>query len=241
MTTCKNCGNIFEGNYCNQCGQSSKTKKINAEFLWEDIEHGILHYDKGIGYSLKKLFEKPGVVIREYMEGKRVNHFRPISMVIILATVYALVYHLLNLNHRSNLDDSSAHVLDLIFAHYYYFIVATIPIFALSTFLLFKKTGYNFYEFIIFEAFKCSQRLSIHLIFLPLLYLAKEKSWYDLITNLLFLVDFVLILWTNRQFFGKMKLSELFFRSLFSYLIYYTIVSVVIGILLFIFTDIGVN
>ena len=112
MTICKNCGNSFEGNYCNQCGQSAKTKRINHEFLWEDIEHGLFHYDKGIGYSLKKLFEKPGIVIFDYIEGKRVNHFRPISMVIIMATIYALIYHLLDLNHRSALDESSGAILE---------------------------------------------------------------------------------------------------------------------------------
>ena len=98
MITCKNCGYIFKGNFCNICSQSAATKRINFEFLWEDLEHGLLHYDKGLLYSLKKLFLKPGSAIQEYIQGKRVHHFRPISMVIVLATVYALIYHLGNIN-----------------------------------------------------------------------------------------------------------------------------------------------
>src|SRR6218665_3469561 len=137
MTKCKNCGNSFNENYCNQCGQSAKTKRINYEFLWEDIEHGLLHYDKGIGYSLKKLFKKPGYEIEDYIEGKRVGHFRPISMVIIMATVYALIYHFLDLNHNSGLDKSSGLILEKIFEHYYWFVVGTIPIYAFTTFTTF--------------------------------------------------------------------------------------------------------
>jgi hypothetical protein len=230
MTICKNCGNSFEGNYCNQCGQSAKTKRINHEFLWEDIEHGLFHYDKGIGYSLKKLFEKPGIVIYDYIEGKRVNHFRPISMVIIMATIYALIYHLLDLNHRSALDESSGAILERVFEHYYWFVVATLPIYALTTYILFKKTKYNFYEIIIFEAFKTSQRLGVHILFLPVLYFVKDRSGFNILTNLLFLIDFILIFWTNRQFFSKMKVGEVLIKSILSYLMYLVIATLLVGL-----------
>jgi len=230
MTICKNCGNSFEGNYCNQCGQSAKTKRINHEFLWEDIEHGLFHYDKGIGYSLKKLFEKPGIVIFDYIEGKRVNHFRPISMVIIMATIYALIYHLLDLNHRSALDESSGEILERVFEHYYWFVVATLPIYALTTYILFKKTKYNFYEIIIFEAFKTSQRLGVHILFLPVLYFVKDRSGFNILTNLLFVIDFILIFWTNRQFFSKMRVGEVLIKSILSYLMYLVIATLLVGL-----------
>ncbi len=220
MTKCKNCGNVFEGKYCNQCGQSAKTHRIGLEFLWEDIQHGILHYDKGIGYSLKKLFEKPGYIIEDYIEGKRIGHFRPISMVIILATIYALIYHLLDLNNRSGLDESSGLILEKVFEHYYWFVVATIPLYALTTWLVFKKSGYNFYEFIIFEAFKTSQRLSVHILFLPVLYFVKDRSGFSVISDFLFLIDFILIFWTNKQFFSKMGMKEVLVRSILSYAVY---------------------
>ncbi|CAA7390366.1 hypothetical protein CHRY9393_02670 [Chryseobacterium fistulae] len=231
---------MFGGNYCNHCGQSANTKRINAEFLWEDIQHGIFHYDKGIGYSLKKLFENPGSVIREYINGKRANHFRPISMVIILATVYALIYHIFELNHRSSLDEPSEQMLEKIFAHYYYFVVATIPVFALMTFTLFRKVGYNFYEVIILEAFKSSQRLSIHIISLPILYFFKEKASFTIITNLLFIVDLVLILWTNRQFFNKIKMFEVIFRSLITYIMYFIVVFLLVAVYILLFTNLDV-
>lgn len=220
MTTCKNCGNVFDGNYCNQCGQSAKTKRINHEFLWEDIQHGILHYDKGIGYSLKKLFEKPGYIIEEYIAGKRVNHFRPISMVIIMSTIYALIYHLLDLNQRVALDESSGLILEKIFEHYYWFVVATIPLYAITTYIMFKRTGYNFYELIIFEAFKTSQRLGIHIVFLPILYFLKDRSDFNTISNLLLIIDFILIFWTNKQFFNKLTSKEVLVRSFISYVMY---------------------
>lgn len=56
MIKCKNCSFSFEGNYCSNCGQTAKTERISFKFLWEDIQHGILHYDKGIVYTVKQLF-----------------------------------------------------------------------------------------------------------------------------------------------------------------------------------------
>ena len=101
---CKNCGHIFSGQFCNNCGQSAATHKLNLHFIWHDIQHGLLHFDKGILYTAKKLFTKPGKSIREFIEGKRVKHFKPISLVIILATLYGVLRHLF---HFSILDRKS--------------------------------------------------------------------------------------------------------------------------------------
>lgn len=234
MIICKNCSHAFEGKFCNHCGQSAKTKRIDHEFLWEDIEHGLLHYDKGIGYSLKRLFKKPGYEISEYIAGKRVNHFRPISMVIILATVYALIYHFLDLNKVSTISETSSLFLEKIVEHYYYYVVASIPVYAATTYLLFKKTGYNLYEFIIFEAFKTSQRLTVHILFLPALYFLKDKEGFALLTNLLMVMDFTLIVWVNRQFFNKLSFRTVFFKSLISYLLCVLILFILVAAVLII-------
>ena len=44
---CKNCGTEFNGNFCSNCGQPAKLKRIDAHYIKHEIEH-VLHYDKGI-------------------------------------------------------------------------------------------------------------------------------------------------------------------------------------------------
>ena len=51
MITCKNCNQKFNGHFCNNCGQPANTHKINSHFLWHDIQHGLLHFDKGIFHN----------------------------------------------------------------------------------------------------------------------------------------------------------------------------------------------
>lgn len=220
MIICKNCGNHFEGHYCNLCGQSAKTDRITTEFIWEDIEHGLLHYDKGIWYSLKQLFLQPGHSIRDYIEGKRVKHFRPLSMLIVLATIYALIYHLTDINLLTKTDEKSAGILENIFHHYYWYVVATIPIYTISTFLMFKNSGYNYSELFVFEAFKGSQRMLIHIFSIPVIYFTSNPSTASKINLTLILIDFFLILWSNIQFFKTFPRITTIIRSIISFIIY---------------------
>ncbi|MCU7614672.1 DUF3667 domain-containing protein [Chryseobacterium sp. GMJ5] len=233
--TCKNCGHIFEGRYCNHCGQSANTHRIDAQFLWEDIEHGLLHYDKGILYTAKQLFLKPGYVIKDYIAGKRVHHFRPISLAIVLATLYALVYHLTHVNLIVKGSENSEAIFEKIIEHYYWFVFITIPIFALSTSLFFKKAGYNFWEYFIFEALKVSQRLIVHILFLPIILLLNHPSSTDLIIKSLLIVDIALIFWTNLQFFHQFPKFKIFYLTVFSYLLYSFITTVLLILFMLIF------
>lgn len=232
MIECKNCGHRFEGNFCNHCGQSAKTGRIDIKFLWEDIHHGILHYDKGIVYSAKQLFLRPGYIISDYVKGKRVGHFRPISLVIVLATIYALIYHLTNVNLLSSTNNSSVKVYNYLIGHYYWFIIATIPLFAICTKLFFRTQNYNYPEYIIFESFKASQRLIVHTLFLPVIFLVNNPIFTKLCVNVLFFIDISLIIWTNIQFFRTLSNVQVFIKSILSYLLWYMMVVLLTGIIL---------
>lgn len=234
MIECKNCGHRFEGNFCNHCGQSAKTGRIDIKFLWEDVHHGILHYDKGIVYSAKQLFLKPGYIIGDYVKGKRVGHFRPISLVIVLATIYALIYHLTNVNLLNSTNNSSVEVYNYLIEHYYWFIIATIPLFAISTKLVFRRQDFNFPEYIIFESFKASQRLIVHTIFLPMIFLVNQPNFTKFCVNILFFIDVSLIIWTNIQFFRTMPISKVIIKSILSYIIWFILVVIILGAILLI-------
>ena len=234
-TTCKNCGHQFIGNFCNHCGQSAKTSRIDAEFLWEDIQHGILHYDKGILYTIKQLFLKPGYVIKDYIKGKRVHHFRPISLTIVLATLYVLVYHLTKIDLMNQESDDTKMIFDQILEHYYWFVFITIPLFSWSTALFFRNNGYNFWEYFIFEAFKASQRLIVHLLFLPIIFIINDATATNYIIKGLMFLDFALILWTNLQFFNHLPKLKIFYLSLFSYFAYLLMTILLLMLIIFVF------
>ena len=227
--TCKNCEQIFKGHYCNNCGQSAETHKINAHFLWHDIQHGLLHFDQGILYSFKQLFTRPGHSVRDFIEGKRVKHFKPLSLAVVLATLYGFLYHFFHVD----LFDKSSEI-DLkqfnewSITHYSWITVATIPFYTVGTYISFRKQGYNFMEYFVLNTFKASQKLFIHLALFPLVYYFRETR----ITLLIYILDLVLIFWTNIQFFNRISWFKALLLSILSHIIFLICFATVVAIAL---------
>ena len=87
--TCKNCGNIFQGNYCNVCGEKVYTehdKKVLHFF--EDAVHFISHFEGTLITTLKTIFSKPGQLSTDYCNGIRKKYYKPLSLFFLLVVIY---------------------------------------------------------------------------------------------------------------------------------------------------------
>lgn len=92
--TCKNCGWTFEGNYCNNCGQTKKTRRITYKTAIQNFLGGLTNIDNGFFSTCMELFIRPGFMIKDYIEGRRVLYFRPFQMLFILTTTYLVLLQL---------------------------------------------------------------------------------------------------------------------------------------------------
>lgn len=232
---CKNCHQTYKGHYCNNCGQPAETHKINGHFLWHDIQHGLLHFDEGIPYSLKQLFTRPGNSIREFIEGKRIRHFKPLSLVVVLATLYGVLYHYFGIYLFLPDSDSGINYHEFnewMATHFSWITIATIPLFTLGTYICFKNQGYNFVELFVLNTFKASQKLFVALLIFPLLIHYNGTPQVQKITNLIYIIDIVMTFWTNIQFFNKISKTKVFFLSILSHIIFLVCFSAVLAILL---------
>jgi Protein of unknown function (DUF3667) len=98
-TTCKNCGNHSDETFCGSCGQKMHVHRFDTKHIFlHEIPHGIVHLDKGFLLTSKALLTRPGHFIREYIEGKRVNHYGPIQYLFIVGIVIGLLMGLFNYN-----------------------------------------------------------------------------------------------------------------------------------------------
>ena len=75
--TCKNCGNSFEGKYCNVCGQKASTHRYSRQAILHDLPLTIFHLQDGFLFTIKELVVRPGNMIREYLAGKRMLYSNP--------------------------------------------------------------------------------------------------------------------------------------------------------------------
>lgn len=226
--TCKNCDQHFNGNFCNTCGQTANTHKINSHFLWHDIQHGLLHFDNGIFYTIKQLFTRPGHTIREFIDGKRIRHFKPLSLVIILATIYGLLIHNFNIEFIPQLERTRSpqeinfyeKIKDWLTNHYSWATLILLPFYAFGSFIAYKKQHRNFVEHLVLNAFLAGQRLILHIIAFPLLYVYRDSSNLNVVTGLLTFMDFGLFFWGYSQFFNNISKLKNFLLTLIASLIF---------------------
>lgn len=93
---CKNCGHVFTGNYCNQCGEKVYTEHDKSlVHLLEEGFHFVTHFEGTLLTTIKTIFTKPGQLTLDYCNGVRKKYFRPLSFFLLLVVFY-LVFPLLS-------------------------------------------------------------------------------------------------------------------------------------------------
>lgn len=98
--TCKNCGHIFEGNYCNNCGEKVYTRHDKTIIhLVEEGAHFITHFD-GTFFNTLKALTVPGKLSTDYCSGIRKRYFKPISFFLLIVVLYLLFPLMEGLNQR---------------------------------------------------------------------------------------------------------------------------------------------
>ncbi|VXC43601.1 DUF3667 domain-containing protein [Massilia sp. 9I] len=87
-SSCKNCDATTSGNYCHQCGQATHLHVPSArEFLHEFLSHYVAIEGK-LWRSLKLLVTKPGLLTREYIEGRRVRYVEPLRLYLSFSIIF---------------------------------------------------------------------------------------------------------------------------------------------------------
>ncbi|WP_147202019.1 DUF3667 domain-containing protein [Segetibacter aerophilus] len=194
-TLCKNCDHPVDGNFCSNCGQPAKVHRIDAQYFLHDIPHSILHFDKGFPYTFSQLITRPSKALQEYLDGKRANFFRPLAYVVLMSAISSLLINqirtLIKQIHFKRTGEVVAEHSSF-FSHYQsVFIFLMIPIVSLCTWLVFKKTRFNFWENVLVNTYLAAQ-LNVLLVLIHLFSLLKflitDSTDYSLI---LFMTGFM--------------------------------------------------
>jgi Protein of unknown function (DUF3667) len=160
MKTCLNCENDFEGEFCNLCGQKSATHRFTMHEWLHEIPHSLFHIDSGFFHTLKTLLVRPGDSIREYLQGKRKLLFSPFLYVLILCGVFVIVSHFFV--HKPEVEQPEFNGLKETLAYieenyYKILVVAMIVPVTIGSYLAYFKSGFNFAENLVLNAYLTGQ------------------------------------------------------------------------------------
>jgi hypothetical protein len=238
MTTCKNCDNIFEGKFCNNCGQSADTQRLDFKFLLKNLRKNFLKYfHGGIFYSAGQLFTRPGHTIRDYIEGKRVKHFEPIALLLTVATFYGVLYHYFGINlfegDKIPGEKITAEMInDWVSNNFSLETLLLVPLYSLASYIVFKKQKYNFIEHFYLNIFLGSQRIILRIVTFPLFAVFNGTPQLKIVMDVNIFIDVLLLLWSYTQFFNKLTKVKAILLSLLSYAIFFLIMMGVVAVII---------
>lgn len=237
--TCKNCNKNFDGNFCNNCGQKSNVQKINFTYLVDEISNSVLQVNRGILFTIKELFVRPGNSIREFLEGKRKQHFKPLAFVLLVSTIYVLLTYFTGtktflgnaltgvsdaISSRGQELSTSIKILNWLANNYAYSTLLLLPIFSLASYLSFKKVQYNYFEHLILNFYITGQQIVIYIIFTFLYYAFNSDSYF--LQGLPFILSILFTFLTFIQFFQSKKIVTKIFLTLLAYILYFIFIVV---------------
>ena len=106
---CPNCETPLEGeNFCPNCGQKNDIRRFTFwHFITESVSH-FLAFDGRFFTTLKKLVTRPGIVPKEFIQGKRMKYMNPLRLYFISSIVLLFVAQLSNERVSNKINDTEA-------------------------------------------------------------------------------------------------------------------------------------
>ncbi|MGY6521500.1 MAG: DUF3667 domain-containing protein [Mongoliitalea sp.] len=197
--------------------------------MLNEIQNSIFGVNGGLFYTIKELFKRPGTSIRDFVEGKRVKHFKPVAYVLILSIIYSFLEHKINnnpfieegllgivdaLENARDLSEEKVKIFEWFIHNYSYTALLLIPVFSFSSFLAFKKSDFNYLEHVVLNTFLFGQITLIFLLTIPLSLIFPTNSTIEIV-RIIISVVFTFIAYY--QFFDGLKKHSRIINTVFTY------------------------
>lgn len=229
MPKCLNCSHDVLENYCPHCGQSIKTRKIDNKTIFVDVPFSLINIDSGFGFTFMQVLMRPVETAKKYIAGKKMNHFRPVSFLLVLTSFSYLISRLLPSNEIPEAIDKNG--IDMNFAARLVtefpqlVVLLSLPVLAFGQFVAFRNRkesfAVHFYYITYLQAF-----LTI-VTFIPNIFLS-TNIYYSIAS--IFFSSLAIILFYVFAYKNEQRIIVSVLRSILG-LIYTGLVALIVAIL----------
>ena len=91
---CGNCGERVAARYCPDCGQALAEPRAGFRVLVREFFEGVIGYDSALKRTLVPLFLRPGMLTRDYLEGRRHRYYSPLRFYLFCSVIMFLLLDL---------------------------------------------------------------------------------------------------------------------------------------------------
>lgn len=222
---CLNCNRPIIENFCGNCGQK-KYKRIDRKYLIDEVQYMVVHTNKGFFYSVKNIIKNPGKTARDFVDGNRVNHYKPLLLAFVLTGISSFIsFKALGMNSvmeaymaEQKLGTSFMNDMGPILSSYSSVILLLlIPLASIFTRLVFRKWGHNYYEHIIMNAFiHIFYTIASIVVLSPVLYFLKENpSVFVFVVMFFTIIAYpVIMAWFYKEFYKERSIGDIILKVL---------------------------
>jgi len=84
---CRNCGASAPGTYCPSCGQETDTRLPTLRQFMSEATGRLIAFDGRLWRTLFALVARPGLLTREYFDGRRRRYIRPTRLFLVMSVI----------------------------------------------------------------------------------------------------------------------------------------------------------
>ena len=227
---CKHCGSLITEQFCPNCGQR-RFSRIDKKYIIDEFQNVFLQANKGFLFSLIKVIKNPGKTAREFIDGDRVSHYKPLLLLFVFSTISTFItFKLLHFDDELKKQDYNnselmADYMNLLTNYSTFINMFLIPFFALTSYWAFKKWGHNYFEHIILNAYFYVYYSFLTLVFIiPFSYIFKDNDSVNVITSVLtFLILPFIMTWFYKGVYIEKPLKPIIGRVLLTLFLFFVI------------------
>ncbi len=235
---CLNCNEPTEKNFCAHCGQKTHTHRITLKhFLLHDLLHGIWHLEKGILFTIKEAFMRPGQAALDYISGKRIRYYNVFYLALLMIGLNLLLSHFYESIHPFEEDprNNTPQITQFFKDHLKIILLSIVPILGCIAFLIFKRLNLNIAEHFIIGGIALLGILMISLVF-SLVNFIETFDVPNFVGYIEIAVFFIMLLfpaWVYYNAAGKLySQAGFFWRIIVFYILTLLILSTILGIII---------
>ncbi|RZM24707.1 MAG: DUF3667 domain-containing protein [Pedobacter sp.] len=232
MNTCKKCQFEVSNNYCSNCGHPIALKRISGHYLMHEIEH-VLHFERGILYTVRELLLRPGTNIKRFFSEDRSRLVKPVIFIIVTSLIYTVVSHFFHIeamvNHDLGVQSTASKIMAWTESHMGYSNILVGASIALFIKLFFRNYTYNYFEILILLCFVMGFGMLIFAIFALL-----EGITHIDFKNTSAILAIGYCTWAIGHFFNAKKISS-YLKAFFAYMLgmtSYYLLAILLGTLI---------
>ena len=214
---CKNCTTEVNSNFCPNCGQPTSLKRIDGKYILHEVGH-LLHFDRGILFTIRELITNPGPNVRNYLAENRSRLVKPVIFIIVTSLIQTLCNRFFHfedgyVKYLDNTKSTTTEIFKWVQGNYGYANIIMGIFIALWTKLFFKKHEFNFFEILILLCFVMGIGMLIYSVF------GIIQGLIDInLMQIASIIGFVYTTWAIGHFFDRTKTAS-FVKAFFAYIL----------------------